>query len=512
MALIVCVCSLMFVGALVPAAAGEKEDEVELQIRGLESEDLTVRQSSAKELMRMGEAARPALEALSKALGDPDEVVSYRASKALVNLWPESVTVLTEALASDDTSVRKNAADALNLMALDGRDCTSAAPALVACLGDENARVVTRCSASLVAMGAPAVPPLIAGLGHGNAAVRCGAASSLGKIGHEAGAAAPHLARGLKDDDAVVRESCAGALGKIGPSAKEAIPSLVQALDVEDVELRCRVIEVLGSIAVDGGTPDAVDNLVKGLGDRSQRVRSRASDSLAKAGSTAVPALSDAFSSGSPTMRAAAAKTLGKMGTEAGSAAPGLSKGLADSDRNVREACAVALEKIGPAGREAVPALIGALGDADIEVRCRVVDALSVMPGEEPGIIEALITAFADESSRVGNRADKALVRWGPESAPYLAAALSNADYRISLGAAKALKQISGCPPSAVPQLIEGLGSGIDEVRDTSLVVLGRIGPEAREALPALREIAESDRSSSARRRAEEVIRLIDTE
>ena len=507
-----CIGILLISGIFAPASfAGELESEIQLQVRGLESQDREVREAAAKALVNMGEDALPALSALVKALKDKNEVVSYRASKALSNLGAPAVSPLAEAMASSRTAVRKNAADALKTMVLKDVDCSAAISALMRGLGDASARVETRSSAALVAMDEAAVPALIKGLVSQDAAVRKGSAASLGKIGPGAGPAAPYLAKGLKDKEAVVRAACARALGKIGPEAKSAIPSLAAAMADQDVELRCRAIEVLGAIAVEEETPVAISHLVAGLGDGSQRVRSRAADSLTRLGAPAVPELVGLLESRDGEQRAAAAATLGKIGPSAKGASRSLAAGLKDSESGVRRACAIALGKVGPEAGDAVPPLMDALSDEDVEVRCVVVETLSGMPAEEPGLIEALINSMVDESSRVGTRARKAIVRWGPVTAPYLAVCLNNNDYKVSIAAAKALQQIDECPDAAIQSLLDALNSGIPEVRETAVVVLGRIGPGAKDAaLPALRKLKETDRNSSVRRRVDEVIMILE--
>lgn len=505
-----CIVFVLFSCVPRPSFAEDREEEIQAQIRGLKSRDRKVRQAAAKVLAELGKEALPALPALSEALKDRDEVVSYRAAKALSNLGAPAVSHLAVALADGRTAVRKNAADALKTIALKGGDCSIAIPSLIDSLGDESARVETRSAAALVAMGEAAVPALIDALADGNASIRRRSAATLGRIGPAAAAAAPDLAEGLKDDDAGVRAACARSLGKIGPEARSAIPALVEALGDRDVELRCRSVEVLGAIAVNKDGRDALPPLVNSLGDKSQRVRSRASDSLVEAGETAVPALVDAMGSENRRIRLTAAATLGKIGPAAGVAVPCLGEGLNDGDGDVRRACAVALRKIGPEAREAVPFLIKALGDDDVEIRCEVVDALSVMPALEPGLVEAIIMSMADESDRVVSRAGKAVASWGDASVPQLAVALSNDDYRVSIGSARALQKIKGGSAEAVPALVEAFNSGIPEIRETAIVALGRIGPEAMGSLPALKDIESTDKSSAIRRLAREAIDRIE--
>lgn len=92
-------------------------------------------------------------------------------------------------------------------------------------------------------------------------------------------------------------------------------------------------------------------------------VRQTATDSLARIGLPAMPALIDALRDPSADVRDRAAQALARIGPPARQAVPSLIDALNDPDWRVRRSAARALGQIGPAAEEAVPALIEVIRD-----------------------------------------------------------------------------------------------------------------------------------------------------
>lgn len=61
----------------------------------------------------------------------------------------------------------------------------------------------------------------------------------------------------------------------------------------------------------------------------------------------------------------------------------------------------------------------------------------------------------------------------------------------------------------AVPSLLEALGVEGEEARRAAAMVLGHIGPAARDALPALRKLAEDDAEDRVREAAAKAVERI---
>src|SRR5438477_585540 len=175
----------------------------------------------------------------------------------------------------------------------------------------------------------------------------------------------------LKNKDPRVRSRAAENLARLGPQAKFAIFPLSQRLRDADANVRCRAATALGEI----GAP-AVSALVRALSHADKYVQREAAWALSQIGPdacVAIPKLNailkfstvnsccDHFKKISAhqetevmfvhpgpdaTLRAYAARALGKIGAEARSAIPALRAALADPDGKVAQAAAQALNQI----------------------------------------------------------------------------------------------------------------------------------------------------------------------
>lgn len=92
-------------------------------------------------------------------------------------------------------------------------------------------------------------------------------------------------------------------------------------------------------------------------------VRQTATDSLARIGMPALPALIEALKDPQASVRDRAAHALARMGPPASQAVPALIDALEDPDWRVRRSAARALGQIGPSAEAAVPALIEVIRD-----------------------------------------------------------------------------------------------------------------------------------------------------
>jgi HEAT repeat protein len=178
---------------------------VPLLASSLDDRDPRVRREAALTLKRVGESARSAIGALTRALGDPDSEVRARAADALREVMPRLE-------GPPDEPTRQ------------------ALAALVDQLQDPEEEVHIAAHLALIKVGPGAVPFLAAGLQARRAALRRGAVETLKKIGPEASAAVPDLIVALKDTDDEVREGAGWALEEIDAELKKAVPGLLRAL------------------------------------------------------------------------------------------------------------------------------------------------------------------------------------------------------------------------------------------------------------------------------------------
>jgi hypothetical protein len=199
----------------------------------------------------------------------------------------------------------------------------------------------------------------------------------------------------------------------------------------------------------------------------------------------AVPALLVALEDGHREVRAAAARSLGRLG--AVDAVADLASALARVTVP-RQVAATALLAIGDA---ALPHLAGLLASPDVQLRATAAELIGLLggPAEAPLLIERL----SDASAEVREQAAVALGRLGAESAESaLVAALSDPIGFVRAAAAQALGAIGD--RSAVPALLAIARGDSFEPAHTAAQAIGALDPVAAASAtgsPHLDEVAD---------------------
>jgi HEAT repeat protein len=250
-----------------------------------------------------------------------------------------------------------------------------------------------------------------------------------------------NLARALHDEVAEVKLAAVQALENIGQvrlRLRQRVRSLPPIKEQPPAEKDPAFADPLDQVVV-----KLLNDVTPLLQDTDVLIRRGALDFLEILEDDAIPAI--------PAMSArlvdsdrfvcwAAARTLGNLPPEkAAAATPGLSGLLFHPDLDVRLAAAKALEQMGPYAREAVPALARAILDGDAEARMAVMYALvSIGPKNTAEAIPNLIKSLS------------------VEVAP---------DARLRRTAAEALGKLGPAARSALPALRRALGDDDSEVR-----------------------------------------------
>ena len=184
---------------------------------------------------------------------------------------------------------------------------------------------------------------------------------------------------------------------------------------------------------------------------------------------------------------------MGFTRTDAAQAVPALVDALKDSYEPVRRNAIYAL---GAIGKPAVESLIDALDSEkeafDMEPILHICDAAHGLAAIGSAAVPALITALEDERENVRASAAYALGEMGPVAADAvdgLVALLTDESEDVRRHATSALGMIKVPVSKTVPALVRVL----KDREDTDLAffaaqALTRIGPDATEAVPALRE------------------------
>lgn len=515
-----------------PCAHGE--DDLDTQIKAVQSGRKQARLHAFEELRYLGSRARPALGAVLPCLRDPDAEIREAAadvladigpgpeaiaalveamrdketgrdaSRALVAVGPAAIPALTRALLDSDAEVRSNAVHALGEFGPTAKDSVPALMALFVRESPEGRVAIANAWAEMGRGAGSAVPLLVELLRDPSAEVCVAAARALWSIERRPERVVPALmamvesqgkteeaaGRGPSERELPIAAPSARAvylLGRIGPEARQAVPVLMSALEAPDGALCACAIEALGEIGPEAR--QAIPAIVQRLGDQRE------------AGAVVEPHRWTYAGTWEVSMNAWLA--LGKMGPEA---ALGVIPALDHRDQAVRERAALALKQLGPDAVPAMDALIKALGDRKEAVRRYAACALgSIGPAAQPAL-PALLTAMKDPSSGVREEAADALPRMAPESPAVVAAlieALEDSDATVQAHAVMSLGKLGAGARPAVPLIARLLSSDREYLTDGHPVlsmqladcvasVLGELGPVAKEAVPALVEAAGS--------------------
>jgi hypothetical protein len=126
-----------------------------------------------------------------------------------------------------------------------------------------------------------------------------------------------------------------------------------------------------------------------------------------------------------------------------------------------RQRAAEVWGRVGPSLAAAVRRLLGLLKDPNRDVRLQAAAALGDLGGQAHLVLPALRAALKE-------------------------AALKDGDAAVRNAAAHAVLQVGPQPASEIAGLIASLKDDLDVVRFNAAIALGDLGPEAREAVPAL--------------------------
>lgn len=260
---------------------------------------------------------------------------------------------------------------------------TSAVPALLRALRDEDPRLRQRAALALSHVGRPAVPDLIRALDDGTPSVRAGAAKALGWMGPDARESIPALGARLHDPETFVARLAGTALQSIGPAS---VPVLAEALKDQDDGIRLSAAETLERMGPEGR--DAVPALAEAVKDPSTSVRLHSTLALTAIGppaSAAVGVLTTVMEhDASVDVRLSAAVALWKIQGRPELALRGLEALARDPLARCRRAAVAALGDIGPPARAAIPTLKHALQDPDGPTRVLAAQSLHRINPPEP--------------------------------------------------------------------------------------------------------------------------------
>ncbi len=462
------------------------------------------RRDTAEFLRALGRDAEPALPTLLRIFreGDPNELVQSSVNATLMAMGDRlefMVPELTQNLSDSHGHIRVLCADLLGSI---GRKAKPAVPALetMARAGGWSGRSAALALIKIAGQTNLAIEVLTRALDPtAPIELRQFVLLDLGDLGPAARPAVPRIQRALGDTNAEVREQAAKALGAIDPTALEHSVSqvnrdLVNQADrlIEQVRTgrfadEAKAIDALAVIGPDARK--AVPILMEIL-DQSRisnfpvPVPDPLREQMALLG-----------------LKSAAARALGRIGPDARVATSRLVQQLRAHDGSLTTECTLescrALREIGPFAVEAVPVLHTLLEDRNENVRIAVARALLRIAPENASTAHATLKQIEKDA--------------GPWIDLLMSEAFTQMQVVVGLWEAD---QSRPCP---APKLIEVLRhKEVHAVQDEILKgcaaqLLGEIGPEAEDAIPALLDFMKVGTTHS-QRTAALAIRKIDPE
>jgi len=184
-------------------------------------------------------------------------------------------------------------------------------------------------------------------------------------------------------------------------------------------------------------------------------------------------------------------------GTEAD--VPGLLEALGRSEGAKRADAAEELGRIGPPAKAAVPELVKSLQDRDADVRLAAAGALTCIDPKNPAVLPALVAELKGGPEQ-RKAAAEFLGDLGAVGVDSLTGALKDPDAGVRWSAAESLGRIGPAAKSAVPALTAALED--KEIRSIVADALAGIGPDAKPAIPGLVQIIRNEKEPSLRHTA----------
>lgn len=326
----------------------------------------------------------------------------------------------------------------------------------------------------------------------------------------EASQAVPALVKALDDPDSkIVREAVVKALRSIGPAAAEAVPALTRVLEDRDAELRSSA--ALALVAIGRWPAETVSAFLCWI-------ETPASDPALikipfreavnrRAEAIPIPILARALEHSDD--RLGALRYLAFRGEEVRELEPLVEEASRSESRDERLWARIVLARSRPALRaELIPELLSRLVRKDGSVDDRAYRALCHLARESREVIPRLVEATLGEHTLADDSLSLLAICGLSEAERLpLVEALRGPDWPRRHHVLKAIAWWE--PPAllALPTLAEEAGDGSTH----ALQIIERMRPEAREALPLLRNLLRW-RSRDVRAWARRAIRAIERE
>ncbi len=415
------------------------------------------RSLAANAVRQMGAEAVPAVTAgLTRTSPEArKECVTLLAQ--FTNLNPKVAETLAERLKDDDKKVRLEAARTLIVFVKHRKDV---AAVLADAMKDRDLGH-RRMASSMVFTMSPRPKEFLevfAGLlDDPDAQIAGNAATAVWEMTRDAKRVVPTLNRVLKDPTFTGHFAAIMALQQMGPAAIDCLPALLNSPRTDGNSLGV-IVKQIGPAAF----PDLL-GMVNSNADI--HVRRKAVEVLGHAGPEALPRLLTLANDPNLLLRESALRSIGALGPRAKEALPLLVKAAGDENGPVRLAAVYSLGRLGIEAKSAAPLLLDALKDKFSGVRYVAIDALANVPLDVTTALPALDAALKEEKpSGFHFKVVQLRIQLDPDPAPVLPI----------------------------------LGELLREYSSQSQVImlLGQLGPKAKDVLPKLIDVAQDEKMS----------------
>ncbi len=429
-------------------------------------------------LVQIGPASLPVL---LDCLANRDAFYPQAIASVIEAIGPEAIRGLVEVAANPEA---KNRTAALEALASLDPDPETAAPALAACLTDQDSGVR---QAALQCLDDIALAPSIVSLLTARMNDEQVAGYSLRaftRLGRGARAAVPAILPLLSHTSKSFRCEAATTLGAIGPGAASAAPALAELLSDPGCARQAAI--ALRQIGPEGD--QVAEALVRALGSDAHRVPEEAAAALARMGPGGARRLADALD-----VHPAALGALAVVGEDAAEVALVIARRKEGNPPVMSEWARRTLLFIGPS---AIPRLEAALGGDDARDRADAAEAIRALAPDLPEAEEALrrMQPATDPAVRAqGARGLASADLSTGEEVAALERALQDSNEEVAHAAWKAAVQ----NPAASPRVVLLLLGKIDraERKDRAGIVwlIERLETDPRTRLDALRRAVDVD-------------------
>lgn len=224
----------------------------------------------------------------------------------------------------------------------------------------------------------------------------------------------------------------------------------------------------------------------------------------------AVPVLLQSLQSDASSERLWGADCIARVGPAASSAVPRLAVLLSDPIPEVRAQAAFSLWLLGDVGRCAMPQLIDATKDVDADVRRNALQALEVMRAETSDALSAMAVALLrEEDSYFAARALVASVHACVAEGAAVLRGMADERAKVRVNCAGVYWHLTGYAGVVLPVFRCCLQNHEMEVRIAAAEYLGRMGAEARDAIPMLEQRLNAAQCEAERDTVERAIAAI---